>query len=241
MPPARSRAIETRAGVGHRGTSYEIAPVVLRRVDNRRVYPSRYRLAELTEHVVALLERRREGFAEWNGETETKLTTAATEALHEAGLQFAEVADDRPYWQRLEETVLTAVLPRYFQAAKAEHELEKNKFNLWRGGDFISRVAYGGAGLLAAMIVWRTAVPDYLEPLPLAFFIGGPLLPDLQMWFARRRYRKVLAQVIESMREEDSARAQYQPLMEGMPSAIDEQASSSSTSVAPPKNTREKS
>lgn len=200
------------------------------------MYPARYRLAELTEHVVALLERRREGFAQWNAETEAKLTAAATEALHEAGLQFAEVADDKPYWQRLEETLLTAVLPRYFQAAKAEHELETNKFNLWRGGDFISRVAYGGAGLLAAMIVWRTAIPDYLEPLPLAFFIGGPLLPDLQIWFAKRRYRKVLTQVIESMREEDSARAQYQPLMEGMPSTIDEQATSSQ-SVTPPKNT----
>ena len=201
------------------------------------MYPARYRLAELTEHVVALLERRREGFAEWNDDTEAKLTAAAKEALDEAGRQFAEVADDKPYWARLEHTVLTAVLPRYFQAAKAEHELEKNKFNLWRGGDFISRVAYGGAGLVAALIVWRTAIPDYLEPLPLAFFIGGPLLPDLQVWFAKRRYRKVLAQVIESMREEDSAREQYRPLMEGMPSTIDDQAASSTTSVTPPKNT----
>lgn len=201
------------------------------------MYPTRYRLAELTEHVVALLERRREGFAEWNADTEAKLTTAATEALQEAGRQFAEVADDKPYWQRLEQTVLTAVLPRYFQAAKAEHELEKNKFNLWRGGDFISRVAYAGAGLVAAVIVWRTAIPNYLEPLPLAFFIGGPLLPDLQVWFARRRYRKVLAQVVESMREEDSAREQYRPLMEGMPSTIDEQASASPSSVIPTKNT----
>lgn len=200
------------------------------------MYPNRYRLAELTEHVVALLERRREGFAEWNAETEAKLTTAAAEALQEAGRQFAEVADDRPYWQRLEQTVLTAVLPRYFQAAKAEHALEKNKFNLWRGGDFISRVAYGAAGLAAALIVWRTAIPDYLEPLPLAFFIGGPLLPDLQIWFARRRYRKVLTQVIESMREEDSAREQYRPLMEGMPSTIDEQATASSSSTSPTKN-----
>ncbi len=201
------------------------------------MYPSRYRLAELTEHVVALLERRREGFAEWNADTEANLTAAATEALQEAGRQFAEVADDKPYWQRLEQTVLTAVLPRYFQAAKAEHELEKNKFNLWRGGDLISRVAYGAAGLVAAVIVWRTAIPDYLEPLPIAFLIGGPLLPDLQIWFARRRYRKVLGAVIESMREEDSAREQYRPLMEGMPSTIDEQATSASSTVSPPKNT----
>lgn len=197
------------------------------------MYPNRYRLAELTAHVLGLLERRREGYAEWNAGAEEKLEAAAVEALQEAGRQFAEVADDKPYWARLEQTVLTAVLPRYFVAARAQHELEQNKYNLWRGGDFISRVAYAGGGLLAAIIVWRTAIPDFLEPLPLAFFVGGPLLPDLQIWFAKRRYRGKLAAVIESMREEDSARDQYRPLMEGLPSAIDEQASSGSTSTTP--------
>ena len=187
------------------------------------MYPSRYRLAELTAHVLALLERRREGFAEWNAKTEAQLTEAAAEALKEAGKQFAELADDAPYWSRIEHTVLTAVLPRYFQVAKEEQALEKKKYDLWRGGDFISRVMYGGAGLLAAVLVWRTAIPDFLEPLPLAFFIGGPVLPDLQIWFAKRRYKQKLSAVIESMREEDSAREQYRPLMEGLPSPVDEQ------------------
>lgn len=197
------------------------------------MYPTRYRLAELTEHVLGLLERRREGFPEWNAETETKLTQAAAEALEEAGRQFSEVADDKPYWARIESTVLTAVLPRYFQAAKAEHELEKNRYNLWRGGDFVSRVAYGGAGLVAAVIVWRSPIPDFFEPLPLAFFILGPLLPDLQIWFAKRRYRKKLAELIASMREEDSAREQYRPLLEGLPSSIDEQVAGMPTKSTP--------
>ncbi len=203
------------------------------------MYPSRYRLAELTAHVLALLERRREGYAEWSADAETQLTGAAVEALQEAGKQFAELADDPPYWHRIEQTVLTAVLPRYFQAAKAEHALEKNKYDLWRGGDFISRVAYGGAGLLAAVIVWRTAIPDFLEPLPLAFFIGGPLLPDLQVWFAKRRYRRTLAAVVDSMREEDAAREHYRPLMEGMPSPVDPQAAGTSPTSHTPKSSEE--
>ncbi len=199
------------------------------------MYPNRYRLGELTEHVLALLERRREGFAEWNAEAEAKLTQAATEALHEAGQQFSEIADDKPYWGRIEQTVLTAVLPRYFQAAKAEHELEKNKFNLWRGGDFMSRVAYGAVGLAGALVVWRTGIPDIIEPLPVAFFVLGPLLPDLQILSAKRRYQKKLRAVTESMHEEDSAREQYRPLMEGMPSIVDEQAGSSSSTSTPNK------
>ena len=199
------------------------------------MYPNRYRLGELTEHVLALLERRREGYAEWDAEAEAKLTQAATEALHEAGQQFAELADDKPYWNRIEQIVLTAVLPRYFQAARAEHELEKKKFNLWRGGDFISRVAYGGAGLAGALIVWRTGIPDFLEPLPLVLFVLGPLLPDFQVKSAKRRYAKKLRAVIESMYEEDSAREQYRPLMEGMPSIIDEQIGSTSSTSTPNK------
>lgn len=199
------------------------------------MYPNRYRLGELTEHVLALLERRREGYAEWNAEAEAKLTQAATEAIQEAGQQFAELADDKPYWNRIEQTVLTAVLPRYFQAARAEHELEKNKFNLWRGGDFISRVAYGGAGLAGALIVWRTGIPDFLEPLPLVLFVLGPLLPDFQIKSAKRRYAKKLRAVIESMYEEDSAREQYRPLMEGMPSIVDEQIGSTSSTSTPNK------
>lgn len=188
------------------------------------MYPNRYRLAELTAHVLALLEHRRDGFAEWNAEAEGKLTEVAKEALAEAGRQFAEVADDQAYWAQLEQTVLTAVLPRYFQIAQDQHQLEKARYHLWRGGDLISRVAYGAIGLASAVLVWRTAIPDFLEPLPIAFFVLGPLLPDLQVWFARRKYAGKLEAVVESMREEAAAREQYRPLMEGMPSPIDEQA-----------------
>ena len=188
------------------------------------VYPDRYRLPSLTAHVLSLLENRREAITEWGPDAEAKLTSVAEEALDEAGRQFAELADDKPYWRKLEDTVLTAVLPRYFKLAREEHALEQNKFNLWRGGDLISRVAYGASGLVAALIVWRTAIPDYLEPLPLAFFVLGPLLPDLQTWFAKRKYTGRLRDVVTSMAEETALREQYRPLMEGTPSPVDERA-----------------
>jgi hypothetical protein len=186
------------------------------------VYPDRYRLPQLTAHVLSLLEHRREGFETWNDEAEAKLTEVAREALAEAGRQFAEVADDKTYWSKLEQTVLTAVLPRYFRLAKEEHQLEQDKFHLWRGGDLISRVVYGSSGLIAAVIVWRTAIPNYLEPLPLAFFVLGPLLPDLQVWFAKRKYTKKVGAIIEAMAEEAELREQYRPLMEGLPSPVDQ-------------------
>jgi hypothetical protein len=178
------------------------------------VYPARYQLQELTAHVVAALERRREGFTDWNADVERRLTDEAKAVLGEAGRQFAEVADDKPYWEQLERTVLTAALPRYFRVAAEQHLHEKNKYGLWRGGDVVSRAAYAAVGLVVAAVVFRTAIPDWLEPLPIAFFIGGPLLPDLQIWFAKRKYAAKLRALVEDMRDEATAREQYRPLME---------------------------
>jgi hypothetical protein len=202
------------------------------------VYPTRYQLQELTSHVVAALERRRQGFPEWNADVEAKLTEEAKTVLAEAGRQFAEVADDKPYWEQLERTVLTAALPRYFQVAKEEHQHEKDKYGLWRGGDLVSRAAYAGIGLLVAVIVLRTALPDWLEPLPLAFFIGGPMLPDLQIWFARRKYAAKLRALVDDMRDEAAARAQYRPLMEGAPAPIDTPAAAEAERVKNPTKTQ---
>ncbi len=178
------------------------------------MYPTRYQLQELTAHVVAALERRREGFTDWNVEVEQRLTDEAKSALAEAGRQFAEVADDKPYWEQLERTVLTAALPRYFRLAREQHQHEKSRYGLWRGGDVVSRAAYAAIGLVVAAVVFRTAIPDWLEPLPIAFFIGGPLLPDLQIWFAKRKYAAKLRALVEDMRDEATAREQYRPLME---------------------------
>lgn len=202
------------------------------------MYPTRYQLQELTAHVVAALERRREGFAEWNADAEGSLTAEAKKVLAEAGRQFAEVADDKPYWEQVERTVMTAAVPRYLRVAKEQQQLEKNKYGLWRGGDLVSRAAYAVLGLVASGLAVRFGRVVWLDPLPIVFFIGGPLLPDLQIWYARRKYRAKLQAVVEDMRDEAAAREQYRPLMEGAPAPIDElaQPASSQAATEPTKN-----
>ncbi|MBE2249482.1 MAG: hypothetical protein IAE78_08010 [Myxococcus sp.] len=176
------------------------------------VYPSQYHLPELTAHLVSLLERRRVAFDAWDEKAEAALLEAAREALSEAGKQFRELADDQPYWRRTTDALLGVALPRYLRLAKAQHELEKRGYGAWRGGDFISRASYAAVGLLLGVVVLRTAIPNWLEPLPLALFIGGPLIPDLQAWFAKRRYAKQLFALVEDMKAEDVERRVYQPL-----------------------------
>ena len=142
------------------------------------VYPSQYQLPEVTAYVIALLERRRVASETWDDALEGQLREEAVRALTEAGVQFREMADDPAYWQRMTEQVLGVALPRYFRVAQEQHALERRQYGIWRGGDFIARAAFALAGLVMGVVIWRTGIPKYFEPLPLALFIGGPLIPD---------------------------------------------------------------
>lgn len=176
------------------------------------VYPRQYHLPELTAHLVALLERRRAAIETWDEKGEAMLVEAAREALEEAGKQFKEVADDAAYWARTTDALLEVALPRYLRLAKEQHALEKRGYGAWRGGDFIARAAWALAGLVTGFLVVRTAIPDWLEPLPLALFIFGPFIPDLQGFFAKRRYAKQQLALVEDMKAEALDRRTYQPL-----------------------------
>lgn len=176
------------------------------------LYPRQYHLAELTAHVIALLERRRAGLETWDEGAERLLLDEAKKALDEAGAQFKEVADDAAYWHRTAELLMTVAMPRYLKLAKEAQALEAAGYGAWRKGDFVSRAAYAAVGAVTGFIILRTAIPDWLEPIPLALFLGGPVLPDLQAWWARRRYRKALVQLVDDMQKEAEERRAYQPL-----------------------------
>jgi hypothetical protein len=178
------------------------------------MYPARYQLKDLSAHVLGLLERRREGIGPWSPEAESKLTERATEALAEAGKQFAEVADDKPYWARVEKAVLEVALPRYFAIARQQQALEANKYGVWRGGDLIARGTYAVVGLLVAFVLSRTVLPEFLELLPVVLFLFGPLIPDLQVWAARRRWSNKLQGLVDEMGDEQAQQERYRPLEE---------------------------
>lgn len=181
------------------------------------MYPDRFRLPQVTEHVLAWLERRRPGFGEWDAEVEAQLSAEARLALSDVSRRFAEVAEDPGYWERLAHSVFTVALPRYFQLAREHHALQRRKYGLWRGGDLLSRVVYTGAGIVVAVVIALSRVPDWLEPLPLAFVLFGPFLPDMQESFHERRYRRQLATLVREMGVEQQQLEAYRPLDESVP------------------------
>ena len=188
------------------------------------MYPERYRLASVTRYVIELLERRRPAIAQWSQAAKSSLAADAREALAAAGKQFQEVADDPAHWAQVERAVTEVALPRYFRLAQAQSALEQRRFDLWRGGDLLSRLVYGGVGLLAAGFVWAVPeLPKYLEPLPLLLFVFGPVLPDVQTALLRRRYRRQLITLVAEMGEEEAQMGLYRPLVpEDPPSALPE-------------------
>ena len=185
----------------------------------RAVYPEDFRLPRVGEHVVAWMERRRPGFGEWSPEVEARLTDEARLALTDVAGRFGEVARDEVYWGRLAHGVSSVVLPRYFQLAREHHALQRRRYGLWRGGDLLSRAVYTGGGLVVAVGIALTRVPDWLEPLPLAFLLFGPFLPDMQESFFERRYRRQLAALVADLHGEQRQLEAYQPLGEPLSDA----------------------
>jgi hypothetical protein len=176
------------------------------------MYPEAFRLPQVSEHVLAWLERRRPGFGEWTDAVEVALRAEARLALDDVARRFAEVAVDETYGARLEHSVLTVALPRYVQLAREHHALQRRQYGLWRGGDLVSRAVYTLTGIVLAAVIAVTRVPKWLEPLPFAFILLGPFLPDLQQSFFERRYRRRLATLVADMHGEQHQLETYQPL-----------------------------
>jgi hypothetical protein len=143
---------------------------------------------------------------------EAQLEAEARQALGDVGRQFSEVAVDPGYWERLERGVFKVALPRYFQLAREHHALQRRKYGLWRGGDLVSRATYTLTGILAAVVVAVTPIPNWMEPLPVALILFGPFLPDMQEWYAERRYRGKLATLVQEMDGEQQQLEAYRPL-----------------------------
>jgi hypothetical protein len=135
------------------------------------------------------------------------------------GRQFSQVAVDPGYWERLERSVFKVALPRYFQLAREHHALQRRKYGLWRGGDLVSRAAYTAAGILLAIVIAVTPIPNWMEPLPIALILFGPFLPDMQEWSAERRYRGKLGTLVQEMEGEQQQLEAYRSL-EDIPAPI---------------------
>ena len=176
----------------------------------------KYRLAAVGRFLLEAFERRLPGLTAWTSEVEDSLRTEAEAALIEMEKQCKEVGvDDPAYWQKARDAVEALIIPRYAQLARQEIALAAKGHHLWRGGDLVARMAFAGTGLvLGALAVAIPWIPITEKWVPWALFIGGPFLPDAQLWFFGWRHRRRLQKIVSDLSEADKAVDTYRPLAE---------------------------
>ncbi len=155
---------------------------------------------------------------------------------------FFELFNDEAaatHWANLEKNLLGDGFDRYAKEAEKQTALEERGYGLWRSADLVARGTYAVGGLLLGTFLvkspWISFIPETWDLLIAAMFLGAPFVPDVQVWWAKRKYAQALGRIIEDMRAAQEERRLYQPL--GLPEApqrVDELQSSSQASEMTP-------
>jgi hypothetical protein len=196
------------------------------------VYSERFSLTFLAGALIAAAERRRPGLGGWSPEVRGQLLDVFVAELSQARTRFLETFDDLPYWERAERTLLEDCFPRYCAEAEKQTALEQHGYGIWRGGDVIARTALAIGGLIVGTFLARAPFIPLPTSADIVVFTTGlcaPFLPDAQIWFHKRRFRKSLDAIVRDMGEAAAQQQLYQSLHEPGAGAPDPIATSSSS------------
>jgi len=200
--------------------------------------PEKYRLAAVGRILLEQFELRRPGIREWSPRVEASLRQEAESELQLMEKQLRELGiEDLHYWQRVRRALDEILLPRYAAMAKAEIDLAKRHYGIWRGGDLVARAVFALAGFILGIICVEVPyIPIQAKWFPALLLVLGPLFPDGVMWLHRRRWRKQLEALVGDLHRASETLETYRPLSElthalGLPSELAE---------APPTAARER-
>ncbi|MBS2026405.1 MAG: hypothetical protein JST54_00755 [Deltaproteobacteria bacterium] len=185
------------------------------------MFSDRFSLPFVTSVLIAAAERRRPGLGPWTPAVRQELLGIFKDELASVKKSYDELAasagtgQEKDDWENLEHAVLHDAFPRYAAVAEKETALEQNEYGVWRGGDLLARLAYAGGGLvIGGLCVKLPFIPIPTEWDFFAFLtmIGAPLIPDMQVAWHKRRFRKKIEAIMEEMAAAAEAQKLYQPL-----------------------------
>lgn len=158
----------------------------------------------LIEHLEAV----RRSYAEDTDGLADGLGKITIETVEAATAEHREVMGDTDYGSKLRQSFTEVFLPRYIELATVQNQLERKGFNAWRSGDPFSRVIALAVGLVMAMGFIRLVHnPLALAALPLA--IVPFFAPEIRAWLYRRRYLKLLQQVVDDISRIETQQGRY--------------------------------
>lgn len=127
---------------------------------------------------------------------------------------------------RLRREVLDTFIPRYTRLALDHNALEDEGYRAWRRGDPVARVAVTLLTLLVALGLVRV-VHNPVAALSFIAVILAPIIPELRRWYFRRRYRRLLQEVVDDM-------GRIQDELERYPGELDVEPASQQTPLVEP-------
>ena len=178
--------------------------------------PEKYGLAAIGRFLIEHFELRRPGIKEWTPEVERSLRRDAETELLQMERQLKELGiDDAQYWQRVRGALDDILLPRYAKIATDEIALAKREYGIWRGGDLVARGTFALAGFVLGIIAVEVPyIPIYEKWFPALLLVGGPMFPEVVMWWYRRRFRKKVNELVADLAKASNTLETYRPLSE---------------------------
>src|SRR5437899_12477808 len=175
--------------------------------------PENSRLAAVGRCLLGQFELRRPGIREWSPRAEASLRQEAESELQLMEKQLRELGvEDLGYWQRARRALDEIRLPRYAALAKAEIDLAKRHYGIWRGGDLVARATFALAGFILGIICVEVPyIPIQAKWFPALLLVLGPLFPDVVMWLHRRKWRRKLDALVADLHHASATLDRYRP------------------------------
>ncbi len=142
---------------------------------------------------------------------EAGVEACANEKLAEIKGAYDEMKGSKSYWETLQKEVLRTVVPQYTGPALEITNLERNAWNVFRGGDIAARLAFALIGLvIGSLIIAAPFIPIVEDMFAFATTGIGFFYPDIKRYFYEHRYMKLLNKLVsESERYQHDARLSY--------------------------------
>ncbi len=154
-------------------------------------------------------EHRRRGLLP--GQLANSLMTIAREKLADIRLSYVESCGTESYWEALERDVFEVVMPQYIAAAREKNRLERNAYDLWRGGDLVSRAVFALVALtIGGIIIALPFIPIFEDAFAFVLALLAWFYPELKrMMFEHRHARLLNRLIVEAERYQHDQRIHY--------------------------------
>ncbi len=161
--------------------------------------PTPYRLDAFAVTLIARLEPTRRSHPADRGAAEGAYRRIVSDAARALAEECREVMGDSAQAALIEREAVETLLPRYAELAATLNTIERPAGLAWLTGEsIVGRVVMTGVAFVVALVVSRV-IHHWIDALFFGAAVLTPVLPELRLWWARRRYRAELQAIADDM------------------------------------------